>query len=52
MDDSTDITIFDGAVRLPEDYLKTITVLRLDESGKGHPALKHPVSGVFGPYRP
>jgi len=50
--DSNDVTIFDGAVRLPESYLDQITVLRLDDRGRGHPQQGHPVGGVLDPSDP
>jgi len=50
--DSTDITIFDGAVRLPGNYFKNIELLRLDDKGKGHPQIGHPVGGVLDPSDP
>ena len=50
--DSTDISIFDGAVRLPENYLSQVFVLRLDDKGLGHPQERHPVGGVLDPTDP
>ena len=37
------IAIFDGKVKLPEDYFKNISVLPLKD-GRGHPTEGHPVS--------
>jgi len=37
------ITIFDGKVKLPEDYFKNISILPL-KYGTGHPTEGHPVS--------
>jgi len=44
------IKIFNGTVRLPEDYYKKnrIVVLPL-KYGKGHPVAGHPVSDVMDP---
>jgi predicted CXXCH cytochrome family protein len=39
------VTIFDGKVRLPENYFDSVTRLQL-KSGLGHPTRKHPVSDV------
>ena len=50
--DSSDITIFDGAVRLPENYLDQVFQLRLDPRGLGHPQEGHPVGGVLDPTDP
>jgi len=49
---SSDITILDGTVRLPENYLNQVFLLRLDENGRGHPQEKHPVGGVLDPTDP
>jgi len=49
---SSDITIFDGAVRLSGDYLNQVYLLRLDDKGLGHPEEKHPVGGVLDPMDP
>src|SRR5271157_965767 len=50
--DSSDVTIFDGTVRLPETYLSQVLVLRLDDKGLGHPQEKHPAGGVLDPTDP
>ena len=50
--DSSDISIFDGNVRLPENYLSQVFVLRLDDKGLGHPQERHPVGGVLDPTDP
>ena len=50
--DSSDVTIFDGAVRLSGDYLNQVYLLRLDDKGLGHPEEKHPVGGVLDPMDP
>ena len=44
------ITIFDGAVKLPEDYFarNKVVVLPL-KYGRGHPTAGHPVSDVMDP---
>jgi len=39
------VTIFDGKVRLPEDYFRKVTVLPL-KYGLGHPTEQHPVGDV------
>lgn len=39
------VTIFDGKVRLPENYFDSVTRLQL-KYGLGHPTAKHPVSDV------
>ena len=40
------LAIYDGKVRLPEDYFKNISVLPL-KYGRGHPTEGHPVSTVM-----
>jgi len=50
--DSTDVTIFDGAVLLPENYLSQLFVVLLDDRGRGHPQTGHPVGGVLDPTDP
>ena len=40
------IAIYDGKVKLPEDYFKNISVLPL-QYGRGHPTEGHPVSTVL-----
>jgi predicted CXXCH cytochrome family protein len=52
LDGSSDVTIFGGAVRLPQEYMKQVTVLDLDEKGLGHPAPRHPVSAALDPTDP
>jgi len=50
--DSSDVTIFDGTVRLPETYLTQVFVVLLDDRGLGHPQGGHPVGGVLDPSDP
>ena len=45
------VTIFDGKVRLPEDYFKGVTKLQF-RYGVGHPTAKHPVSDIVDPIDP
>jgi predicted CXXCH cytochrome family protein len=40
------ITIFDGKVRLPEDYFRKVTVLPI-KYGRGHPVEHHPVKDLM-----
>jgi len=40
------IAIYDGKVKLPEDYFKNISVLPL-QYGRGHPTEGHPISTVL-----
>ena len=42
------VTIFNGAVKLPEDYFRKVTVLPL-KYGRGHPTEGHPVTDVMDP---
>jgi len=42
------VTIFDGKVKLPEDYFARVPVLPL-KYGAGHPVTNHPVSDVVDP---
>ena len=42
------VTIFDGKVKLPEDYFAKVPVLPL-KYGAGHPVDKHPVSDLVDP---
>jgi len=42
------ITIFDGKVKLPENYMARSPVLPLDY-GLGHPVMRHPVSDLVDP---
>jgi len=42
------ITIFDGKVRLPENYFRKVPILPL-KYGLGHPTEFHPVADVRGP---
>ena len=42
------VTIFDGKVRLPEDYFRKVTLLPL-QYGHGHPVDKHPVIDIVDP---
>jgi predicted CXXCH cytochrome family protein len=45
------VTIFDGKVKLPEEYVRTISVLPL-KYGAGHPVEGHPVSDLRDPMDP
>jgi predicted CXXCH cytochrome family protein len=47
VEDGTDVTIFNGAVRLPGNYFDQIYLLPLDARGLGHPQARHPVGGVI-----
>jgi predicted CXXCH cytochrome family protein len=42
------VTIFDGKVRLPEDYFRKVILLPL-QYGHGHPVDKHPVIDIVDP---
>ena len=42
------VTIFDGVVKLPEDYFRKVPILPLRYGG-GHPVERHPVSDVVDP---
>jgi predicted CXXCH cytochrome family protein len=42
------LTIFDGKVKLPEDYFKKVTLLPL-QYGHGHPVERHPVIDIVDP---
>ncbi len=42
------VTIFDGVVKLPEDYFAKVSILPL-KYGIGHPVDKHPVSDLVDP---
>lgn len=42
------VTIFNGSVRLPEDYFRKVTVLPI-KYGRGHPTERHPVSDITDP---
>ncbi|HLY61414.1 MAG TPA: cytochrome c3 family protein [Terriglobia bacterium] len=42
------VAIFDGAVRLPQNYFAKVPVLPL-KNGLGHPTINHPVSNAFDP---
>lgn len=42
------IAIFDGKVRLPEDYFRKVPILPI-KYGRGHPVERHPVSDVMDP---
>lgn len=42
------ITIFDGKVKLPEDYFQKVTVLPI-KYGRGHPVERHPVQDLMDP---
>ena len=42
------VTIFDGKVRLPENYMNRVVVLPI-KYGRGHPIENHPISDVMDP---
>ena len=42
------VTIFDGKVKLPEDYFRKVPILPL-KYGLGHPTTRHPVQDVMDP---
>lgn len=42
------VAIFDGKVKLPEDYFQKVTILPV-KYGIGHPTQRHPVSDVIDP---
>jgi predicted CXXCH cytochrome family protein len=42
------VTIFDGKVKLPENYFARVPILPL-EYGLGHPVERHPVSDLVDP---
>ena len=42
------VTIFNGAVKLPEDYFRKVPLLPI-KYGRGHPTERHPVSDVMDP---
>jgi predicted CXXCH cytochrome family protein len=42
------IAIFDGRVKLPQDYFRNVTVLPI-KYGRGHPVEHHPVKDLMGP---
>ncbi len=42
------VTIFNGAVKLPENYFRKVIVLPI-KYGRGHPTDRHPVSDVMDP---
>jgi predicted CXXCH cytochrome family protein len=47
------LTLFDGKVRLPEDYFAKQKVVRFDlKDGVGHPVARHPVTDVHDPADP
>jgi predicted CXXCH cytochrome family protein len=48
IEDQHVVTIFDGKVRLPEDYFGKVVQLPL-KYGLGHPTDRHPVSDVMDP---
>jgi predicted CXXCH cytochrome family protein len=45
------VTIFDGKVRLPENYFQQVSILPL-KFGAGHPVADHPVSDLKDPNDP
>jgi predicted CXXCH cytochrome family protein len=42
------VTIFDGKVKLPEDYFRKVPILPI-KYGRDHPVERHPVSDVMDP---
>jgi len=42
------VAIFDGKVKLPEDYFTKVTLLPI-KYGRGHPVDQHPVSDIMDP---
>ncbi len=42
------VTIFDGKVKLPEDYFRKVILLPI-QYGHGHPVDRHPVSDIMDP---
>jgi predicted CXXCH cytochrome family protein len=42
------VTIFDGKVKLPEDYFRKVILLPI-QYGHGHPVERHPVTDVIDP---
>jgi len=42
------VTIFDGKVKLPEDYFRKVILLPI-QYGHGHPVERHPVSDIVDP---
>jgi doubled CXXCH domain len=42
------VTIFDGKVKLPEDYFRKVPILPI-KYGRDHPVDRHPVSDVMDP---
>jgi predicted CXXCH cytochrome family protein len=45
------VTIFDGKVKLPEDYFKKVSVIPV-KYGLGHPTMEHPVTDTMDPAHP
>jgi len=45
------VTIFDGKVKLPEDYFRKVSVVPV-KYGIGHPVANHPVTDVIDPTHP
>ena len=45
------VTIFDGKVKLPENYFRKVTVIPV-KYGMGHPTLQHPVTDTLDPTHP
>ena len=45
------VTIFDGKVKLPENYFSKVTIIPV-KYGLGHPTLQHPVGDVMDPAHP
>ena len=42
------VALFDGKVRLPEDYFRRVVLLPI-KYGRGHPTEQHPVSDIMDP---
>jgi len=45
------VAIFDGTVKLPEDYFRKVPIIPL-KFGAGHPVERHPVSDLVDPNNP
>ena len=45
------VTIFDGKVKLPEDYFKKVDIIPV-KYGIGHPTMEHPITDTMDPKNP
>jgi predicted CXXCH cytochrome family protein len=53
LDSARMLTLFDGKVRVPDDYFAKQHVVQFDlRSGIGHPVGRHPVTDVYDPANP